>query len=321
MTQDNLPANESGSQAQNQPFPLVKAVKFFAQAATDVTKEATKAITDASRETNKTISDTTQEVAKAVIDAAQGTAKVVSDVSDVVQEASKLAVNVTQQTTRTVTDTATEIAKSTTDVYQKTTKEMVDYNKNKLEAGQMAKEASILAHINQISSDKAAQLEKTIVELKEKHCTEETAGLFKRLLFYNITKVTAISGALRLVPGKIPESMGLDQTTLILLEIETIYQIAAIYGFNLELSERKEEVFAILDRALRASRTTRRYLNYTEIIPYAGGVLNAGTDGYELSLVANTAYTFYELQFQEAIQGETLSSFVEETKKQFERLW
>jgi hypothetical protein len=63
------------------------------------------------------------------------------------------------------------------------------------------------------------------------------------------------------------------------------------------------------------------YLSLTHFIPFAGRVLNAGTDGYVLYLIADTARTFYELKDQEAFSGQTLKLFAEETQKQFKRIW
>jgi uncharacterized protein (DUF697 family) len=322
MVQDDIPPIKDGSQSQNQQFSFVKSVKGFAdvfsQAATDAAKETTKAVADATKGTTKAIADTTQGATKAVVHAAQETTKVVTDV---VQGTTKAVVDVAQGTTKAITDTATGIAKAATDAGQNATKEIVIYNQNKLEAGQASKEASVAAHINQINLVKITQLQKIIADLKAKYSSEKPSGVVQRLLLQQITRASTIAGAIGIIPGKIAESMGFDQTALTLLEIETVYQIAAIYEFDIQLAERRNEVFAIFDRALRASRAARMYLGFTHIIPFAGGVLNAGTDGYVLYLIADTARTFYELKAQETVPGQTLKLFVEETQKQFKRIW
>ena len=327
----NLPDNQmqtasTAGATKKEPFSLVKSLQGFGgiigQATFEVVQGVTKTATDAVQgATTATVGaaqatfEVVQGVTKTAADAAQGaTTATVGAAQSTAQAVSEAA----QGTTKAVTDMASATAKAATDTSQNIVKVASVQNKNNLEAGQASKEASVAAHIRQVN---LSQIQQTVAALQEKYPNEKPAEIAQRILIQQVPLASVIAGAIALVPGKVAESTGIDQASLTLMQAETVYQIAAAYGFDLLAPERKSEVFAIFDRALRASRMARMGLGFMQMIPFAGGVLNAGTDGYVLYLIGDTARNFFESKSKEIITGQALKFFVQETQKQNKRLW
>jgi uncharacterized protein (DUF697 family) len=304
----------------------VEAAQSAAQATFEVVQGVTKTTADAVQGATTATVEAAQNAAQATFEVVQGVTKTTADAVqgattatvEAAQSGAQAVSEVAQGTTKAVTDVASGTAKAATDTSQNIVKVASVQNKNNLEAGQASKEASVAAHIRQVN---ISQIKQTVAALQEKYPNKKPAEISQRILIQQVPLASVIAGAIALVPGKVAEATGIDQASLTLMQAETVYQIAAAYGFDLLAPELKSEVFAIFDRALRASRMARMGLGFMQIIPFAGGVLNAGTDGYVLYLIGDIARNFFESKSQETVTGQHLKSFVQETQKQYKRLW
>lgn len=234
-----------------------------------------------------------------------------------------------------------EVAKSATDLSQGVTKSALEQGKaaqqeaigfigkklenkqqnigKKLEENQSAKEAAAKAHINQINID---EIEDSLDEIWDKFPQEYSHQIAQRFIRQQMMEVSKASAVYSVVPTKIAETVGIDYVGIALMQTEIIFQIAGAYEFDLWVSERKKETFAILDRVLRASRQGRIAASFSQMIPIAGTFVNVGIDAFLVYRIGDTAVHFYESLSKETTPGETLKAFIEETNTRYkQRLW
>ncbi|MGH7997870.1 MAG: hypothetical protein ACREPR_00150 [Brasilonema sp.] len=248
---------------------------------------------------------------------------------DMVSEVTKLKQNIVKSV-KSATEFGQDVAKSAIDrgkAAQQETRQFfgdkLEQNqeslRKKLEENQTAKEAAAKVHIEQINLD---EIETFVAHICTKFPKAKPEQIAQRLLRRQLLRVSRTSAVMSVVPGKMAESVGVDYVEIALIQAEIIFQIAAVYGFELQALESKDEAFAIIDRVLRANRLARIGLSATQMIPFAGGFIGTGTDTYLVYQIGNTAQQFYKSLMEEEIPGEILEAFIQETQRRYkQRLW
>lgn len=248
---------------------------------------------------------------------------------DMVSEVTKLRQDIVKSV-KSATEFGQDVAQSTIErgkaVQQGTRQffgEKLEQNqdslKKKLEENQAAKEAAARAQIEQIDLD---TVEKLVANLCTKFPNAKPEQIAQRLLRRQLLRVSKTSVVMSVVPPKMAETVGVDYVEIALIQAEIIFQIAVAYGFELQVPECQDEAFAIIDRVLRANRLAIIGLSATQMIPFAGGFINTGTDTYLVYQIGNTAQQFYKSLIEEEVPGEILDAFLQETERRYkQRLW
>lgn len=265
-------------------------------------------------------------VVKSAKDLGQGTIKSAADLG-------KGAVNSVAEFGQGVADSAAKLGQEATKsaLSQEPVRELLTFVVNNTQASQVAKEALVEAHIKQVN---LINIDKFVAVLKEKFSGKSLEEIAQQVVVQQTLRITGNSAAISLIPGKLAESMGFDQASLSMVQVETIYEISKVYEFDLNSPERKEEALAIFDRVFRSSRQMKMSMNIGVVptlpimggllsaIPILGGVLNVGSDAFLISLIGDISCQLYKAIAEEDVMGSALMSFRKETQIQYkQRLW
>jgi len=307
---------------------LVQGVLKLGGKATEIGQGAAKSATELGQEATKSITELGQSAAKSTTEFGQGAAKSITELG---QSAAKSTTEFGQSAAKSATELGQEAAKSATELGQSA----LLFVGNNTQASQSAKEASVKEHIKRVN---LASVKKSIAALKEKFPTKTSEEIAHQVVLQKTLQIAGNAAAISMIPGKIAESMGFDQAALTVTQVETVYQIAEAYTLDLSISERREETFAIFDRAFRTLRKKKMSMNVGSVptlslvegglslIPllgtFLGGALNVGSDSFLSFLIGDIACQLYKTIVEEKVPGEALKTFNQETQTQYkQRLW
>ncbi len=179
----------------------------------------------------------------------------------------------------------------------------------------------LLPLIGQVDIQKAAT---EAQKLQTDHPNETSAQIAHRLM----VKKTLLAGgtglASSLVPGAAAALFAVDLTATIVLQAEMVYQIAAIYGLDLEDPARKGEVLAIFGlsvgghKALQSglSLASRAGLSFLENIPVAGALIGTSSNALMTYALGYAACRFYEAQVS-PLESESALTAAEDAAEQY----
>jgi len=94
---------------------------------------------------------------------------------------------------------------------------------------------------------------------------------------------------------------GVDLPIIAILSAEMIYQIAAIYGFDLQFPERKLEVLAAFGVAFLGEQAIDAGIDWLKYGISPGTLISAATKGLMIYAMGNTACLFYEAKLNQQI--------------------
>lgn len=99
--------------------------------------------------------------------------------------------------------------------------------------------------------------------------------------------------ATNILPPIAAALFAVDLATVVRLQAEMVYEIAAAYGLDLEDPARRGEVIALFGLSL-GSGTLKTGLSFLEIIPGFGAILGASTNAVMLYGLGYVTCRFYE---------------------------
>ncbi|NEQ26026.1 MAG: EcsC family protein, partial [Microcoleus sp. SIO2G3] len=122
-----------------------------------------------------------------------------------------------------------------------------------------------------------------------------------------------------LVPGAALALLAIDLAATTALQTEMIYQIAAVYGLDLQDPARKGEVLAIFGLALGGSKALQAGLGFLRNVPLAGAMIGAGTNATMIYTLGYAACRFYEAKQDGDLSETTLTRLQQESDRDLQR--
>ncbi len=148
--------------------------------------------------------------------------------------------------------------------------------------------------------------EAAVKHLKQKHPTESPSQLAHRIMMDKAVKAGGIGLTTSILPGAAAALLAVDFAATTELQSEMVYQIASIYGLDLQDSARKGEVLAIFGLGLGGGRLLKTAgLSLLRNIPFAGAVIGASANATMIFSLGYAACRFYETKLD---ASESLSS-------------
>jgi uncharacterized protein (DUF697 family) len=145
-----------------------------------------------------------------------------------------------------------------------------------------------------------------IKHLKQKHPSESPSQLAHRIMVDKAVKAGGIGLTTSILPGAAAALLAVDLAATTELQSEMVYQIASIYGLNLQDPARKGEVLAIFGLGLGGGRLLKTAgLRLLRNIPFAGAVIGASANATMIFSLGYAACRFYETKLS---GSESLSS-------------
>lgn len=146
----------------------------------------------------------------------------------------------------------------------------------------------VVGQVDLIKAQRSAQ------ELQDKHPDETPRQLAHRFMVEKAMYAGSSGLVTNLVPGAAAALFAVDLTTTAALQAEMVYQIAAVYGLDLQDPARKGEVLTIFGVALGGNQALRAGLEFLQTIPMAGAAIGASTNAAMIYAVGYAACRFYE---------------------------
>ncbi len=148
--------------------------------------------------------------------------------------------------------------------------------------------------------------EAAIKHLKQKYPDDSPSQLAHRIMVDKAVKAGGIGLTTSILPGAAAALLAVDLAATTELQSEMVYQIASIYGLDLQNSARKGEVLAIFGLGLGGGRLLKTAgLRLLRNIPFAGAVIGASANATMIFSLGYAACRFYETKLS---ASESLSS-------------
>lgn len=147
---------------------------------------------------------------------------------------------------------------------------------------------------NRVDIEKAARV---VAELKAKYPDETNRQIAGRLITQKAVYAGGVGLSTSLVPGVAIPLLALDLAATALLQAELVFQIAAVYGLDLEDPARKGEMLAVFGCVLgggKAVNAAKGGLVFLRNAPVAGAVIGATSNAAMIYALGNVACSFYE---------------------------
>lgn len=142
-----------------------------------------------------------------------------------------------------------------------------------------------------------------VERLQEKHQGKQPCDIAHILIVQKsfqtagVDLVRGISDAAAILSGL----ARVDLPTITRLSVEMIYQIAAIYGLDLQVPERKLEVLTAFSVALLAEQAIKAGIDWLKCGISPGKVISAGAKGLMIYAVGKAACLFYEAKVNQHV--------------------
>ncbi|MBW4698981.1 MAG: EcsC family protein [Aphanocapsa lilacina HA4352-LM1] len=150
---------------------------------------------------------------------------------------------------------------------------------------------NILRAVERVNVD---EVEAEADRFRNKYPGESPAELARRIVSEKALFAGGLGLASSVVPGFLAGLLAIDLAATLLLQAQMIYQIAAVYGLDLQASERKGEVVMIFALDFGGSRVLRLGLGPLTKLPIVGQVVGAGTNAATFYSLGLAACRFYE---------------------------
>jgi uncharacterized protein (DUF697 family) len=167
-----------------------------------------------------------------------------------------------------------------------------------------------------------ASAEAAVRKLQQEHPNESPSQIAHRIMVDKATRAGGIGLATSMIPGAALALLAVDLAATTRLQAEMIYQIAAVYGLDLQDPARKGEVLGIFGLGLGGSRALRAAgLGLLRNVPFAGAAIGASSDAAMLYSLGYAACRFYEAKVKsptEVTSKTTLANLKQQSKKYLE---
>lgn len=147
---------------------------------------------------------------------------------------------------------------------------------------------------NRVDIEKAARV---VAEMKAKYPVESNRQIAGRLIMQKAVYAGGVGLSTSLLPGVAIPLLALDLAATALLQAELVFQIAAIYGLDLEDPARKGEMLAVFGCVLgggKAVNAAKVGLEFLRNAPVAGAVTGTTSNAAMIYALGNVACSFYE---------------------------
>lgn len=165
--------------------------------------------------------------------------------------------------------------------------------------------------------------EAAVKHLKQKHPQDSPTQLAHRIMMDKAVKAGGIGLTTSIVPGAAAALLAVDLAATTELQSEMVYQIASIYGLDLQDPARKGEVLAIFGLGLGGGRLLKTAgLRLLRNIPFAGAVIGASANATMIFSLGYAACRFYEtkLDASESLNSEeTIAKLQEQSENYLEK--
>ena len=162
--------------------------------------------------------------------------------------------------------------------------------------------------------------EATVKHLKQKYPLESPSQLAHRIMMDKAIKAGGIGLTTSILPGAAAALLAVDFAATTELQSEMVYQIASIYGLDLQDSARKGEVLAIFGLGLGGGRLLKTAgLSLLRNIPFAGAVIGASANATMIFSLGYAACRFYEtkLNASESLNSEETIAKLQEQSENY----
>jgi uncharacterized protein (DUF697 family) len=135
--------------------------------------------------------------------------------------------------------------------------------------------------------------------LQQQYANEQPSEIAHRII---VTKGILAAGfglVSNLLPGAGLAAGVFDLAGIMLLQAEMVYQIACVYGLDLQDPARKAEILAIFGLSFSSEQTLKFGISYAakaglSFVPVAGAVVGAGSNAAIVYALGYGACRFYE---------------------------
>ncbi len=169
--------------------------------------------------------------------------------------------------------------------------------------------------IDQVDIVKA---ETHVRRLQQKYPHEQPTEIAHRLMAEKSMYVGGSGLASSLLPGFAAALVAVDLAATTAIQAEMIYQIACVYGLDLQEPTRKGEVIAIFGLAFGSGCAIKAGLGFLRNVPVAGAVIGASTNAVTLYALGYAACRFYEAKINPLTSQATLAAAQAESEKYLE---
>ncbi|AFY52723.1 uncharacterized protein associated with GTPases [Rivularia sp. PCC 7116] len=162
--------------------------------------------------------------------------------------------------------------------------------------------------------------EAAVNHLKQKYPHESPTQLAHRIMMDKAVKAGGIGLTTSILPGAAAALLAVDLAATTELQSEMVYQIASIYGLDLQDSARKGEVLAIFGLGLGGGRLLKTAgLRLLRNIPFAGAVIGASANATMIFSLGYAACRFYEtkLNASESLNSEETIAKLQEQSENY----
>ncbi|MBD2777573.1 YcjF family protein [Iningainema tapete] len=162
------------------------------------------------------------------------------------------------------------------------------------------------------------QAQAAVTKLKQEHPNESPNQMAHRIMMEKAVKAGGIGLATSILPGAAVALLAVDLAATTELQSQMVYQIAALYGLDLNDPARKGEVLAIFGLALGGGRLLKAAgLGLLRNIPFAGAVIGASSNATMIYSLGYAACRFYETKL-DASKSLTSQETISQLKAQSE---
>ena len=165
--------------------------------------------------------------------------------------------------------------------------------------------------------------EAAVKHLKQKHPQDSPTQLAHQIMMDKAVKAGGIGLTTSIVPGAAAALLAVDLAATTELQSEMVYQIASIYGLDLQDPARKGEVLAIFGLGLGGGRLLKTAgLRLLRNIPFAGAVIGASANATMIFSLGYAACRFYETKLDASkslTSEETIAKLQEQSENYLEK--
>ncbi|WP_066427018.1 hypothetical protein [Anabaena sp. 4-3] len=167
-----------------------------------------------------------------------------------------------------------------------------------------------------------AKVEIAVNKLKQKYPQESPQQIAHRIMMEKATKAGGIGLASSILPGVAVALLAVDLAATMKLQTEMLYQIAGVYGLDLQDPARKGELLTIFGLGLGGNRLLKAAgLVWLRNVPFAGAAIAASANATMSYSLGYAACRFYEAKLDESVSvesPETLAKLKAESEQYLE---
>lgn len=148
-----------------------------------------------------------------------------------------------------------------------------------------------LGLLTQVDVEKA---QAAVKQLQQQYPQEAPREIAHRIMVEKSLQAGGIGLVTNIIPPIALALFAIDLVAIARLQAEMVYQIAVVYGLDLQDSTRQGEVLAIFGLSLGGSGVLKTGSSVVEILPGIGPVVGASTNAIMLYALGYAACRFYE---------------------------